>query len=133
GMAYAGVVICLRILRDASPRWLVVLNQSVSALVLIPVLLWLAPPRPTWEQLGVLVLFGVVQTALPYWLMARGLRVVSPQEAGAITLLEPLLNPLWAYLVAREAERPHWYTFLGGACIVGGLAYRYWPWSLSRR
>jgi len=42
---------------------------------------------------------------LPYWLMARGLRTVSAQEAGTITLLEPLLNPLWAYLV-RERSLP---------------------------
>ena len=36
-------------------------------------------------------------------------RVVSAQEAGAITLLEPLLNPLWAYLVAPEVEQPRLY------------------------
>jgi drug/metabolite transporter (DMT)-like permease len=62
---------------------------------------------------------------LPYWLVARGLRVVSPQEAGMITLLEPLLNPLWAYLVAREI--PKFPTFIGGALILGALAWRYWP------
>jgi drug/metabolite transporter (DMT)-like permease len=59
--------------------------------------------------------------------MARGLRVVSTQEAGVITLLEPLLNPLWAYLVAPQKESPTAYTFVGGALILGALAWRYWP------
>jgi drug/metabolite transporter (DMT)-like permease len=59
--------------------------------------------------------------------MARGLRVVSSQEAGVITLLEPLLNPLWAYLVAPQRESPTGYTFAGGALILGALAWRYWP------
>jgi drug/metabolite transporter, DME family len=74
-----------------------------------------------------LVLFGAVQMAVPYFLIARGLRVVSAQEAGAITLLEPLLNPLWAYLVAPDVERPRAYTMLGGTFILGGLLWRYWP------
>jgi drug/metabolite transporter (DMT)-like permease len=127
GLTYAGVVIGLRVLRAESPRWLTVLNHLGGALALLPFVVALAPPRPTLGQLAFLALFGTVQTALPYWLMARGLRVVNPQEAGAITLLEPLLNPLWAYLVAPETETPSAYTLLGGAFIVGGLAYRYWP------
>ena len=62
---------------------------------------------------------------LPYWLVARGLRSVSPQEAGTITLLEPLLNPLWAYLAASEL--PSRFTLIGGAFILGALLWRYWP------
>ncbi len=67
------------------------------------------------------------QMGLPYLLMARGLRVVNSQEAGVITLLEPLLNPLWAYLVAPQKENPTTCTFVGGALILGALAWRYWP------
>jgi hypothetical protein len=59
--------------------------------------------------------------------MARGLRVVSPQEAGVITLLEPLLNPLWAYHVSPETETPTVFTLVGGALILSALAWRYWP------
>jgi hypothetical protein len=44
-----------------------------------------------------------------------------------ITLLEPLLNPVWAYLVAPDKEKPNVYIFLGGALILLGLVYRYWP------
>jgi drug/metabolite transporter (DMT)-like permease len=45
--------------------------------------------QPTLEQLIVFALYGAVQMAIPYWLFARGLRSVSPQEAGIITLIEP--------------------------------------------
>jgi drug/metabolite transporter (DMT)-like permease len=127
GVAYAGVILCLRVLRDASPRYLTVVNHLASALALVPFLWWLAPPSPAPVQLLILFLFGFVQMALPYWIMARGLRVVSPQEAGTITLLEPLLNPVWAYLVAPQTEAPTAATFAGGACILGALAWRYWP------
>jgi len=44
-----------------------------------------------------------------------------------LTLLEPLLAPLWAYLASPETEGLSVYTIVGGACIVGALACRYWP------
>jgi drug/metabolite transporter (DMT)-like permease len=127
GVAYAGVILGLRVLRGLSPRWLTVFNHLGGALALAPILWWLAPPQPSPAQLGILILFGTVQMALPYWLVARGLRVVSPQEAGTITLLEPVLNPAWAYLVAPQTEVPSPYVFAGGLFILGALAWRYWP------
>jgi drug/metabolite transporter (DMT)-like permease len=127
GVFYAGVVVFLRVLREEASNWLVVLNHLGAALVVAPLLLVRGWPVLTAAQLGVVAVFGAVQMGLPYVLMARGLRVVSSQEAGVITLLEPLLNPLWAYLVAPESEAPTMHTFLGGACILGALAWRYWP------
>jgi drug/metabolite transporter (DMT)-like permease len=127
GVAYAGVVVCLRVLREASPRWLTVLNHLVSALVLVP-LVWYRP-LPAPGQLCLLVVYGAGQMALPYWLMARSLKTVSPQEAGIISLLEPLLNPLWAYLIS--GEQPSLYTLGGGVFILGALAWRYWPRRLT--
>ena len=127
GFAYAGVVLFLRVLRDASPNWLTVINHLGGALFILPVLIYFAPDWPSLSQMTLLFLFGAVQMALPYFLIARGLRVVSAQEAGAITLLEPLLNPLWAYLVAPDVEQPRFYTMIGGAFILGGLLWRYWP------
>jgi drug/metabolite transporter (DMT)-like permease len=124
GLAYAGVILFLRVLRDVSPRWLTVLNHTVSALVLVPFILGSGMPTP--GQLVVLFFYGAGQMALPYWLMAKGLRDVPPQEAGTLTLLEPLLNPLWAYLVFPR-ERPSVYTLVGGLFILGALAWRYWP------
>ncbi|MGF1578416.1 MAG: DMT family transporter [Gemmataceae bacterium] len=125
GVTYGAILICLRILRNESANWLTIWNQLAGALVLLP--FFFLYPLPRVSQLAVLVLFGAFQLGLPYWLMARGLRVVSPQEAGAITLLEPVLNAIWAYLVSPETETPTTATYIGGGLILGGLAYRYWP------
>jgi drug/metabolite transporter (DMT)-like permease len=128
GLAYAGVILGLRVLRRASPVWLTVVNHLFGALVLLPFVLVLPPP--SLVQFGVLFLYGAVQMALPYWLMARSLRSISPQEAGTLTLVEPILNPLWAWLAtlaAARPEAPEVYTYVGGVFILGALAYRYWP------
>jgi drug/metabolite transporter (DMT)-like permease len=123
GITYAGVLICLRALRDLPPGWLTLVNHAGGALVLLPFVYHL--PMPSAGQLAVIFVYGAGQAALPYWLVARGLRGVSPQEAGTLTLLEPLLNPVWAYLIS--GEEPSAYTLLGGAFILGALAWRYWP------
>src|SRR5262249_10655269 len=123
GVAYAGVVLSLRVLRGASAPWLTVLNHFGAASLLIPFMFYLRYPLPSRDQLVILFLFGFIQMALPYWLMASGMQVVSPQEAGTITLLEPLLNPLWAYLVAPRTEIPSVFTFVGGSFILGALAW----------
>jgi drug/metabolite transporter, DME family len=128
GVFYAGVIVCLRYLRDLSAGWLTVWNHLLAGLLLLPLVLSLRPPSA--GQFVVLFLFGAMQMGTAYWLMARGLRQVSAQEAGTLTLLEPLLNPLWAYLVSPATEVPHPLTFVGGAIILGALAWRYWP---SRR
>ena len=90
GFAYAGVLLGLRILRGLSSRWLTVWNHLLSGLVLLPLVIALRPP--TLAQFIVLFFYGSLQMGLAYWLVARGLRVVSPQEAGTITLLEPILE-----------------------------------------
>lgn len=135
GVTYAAVILCLRHLRDQPAAWLSVQNNLGGALCIalavatlngLPFFAdWVT--TPSLRQVAFLVVFGGVQMALPYFLFARGLQTVSPQEAGAITLLEPLLNPVWAYLISPETDTPTSATWLGGAMIIGALAYRYWP------
>jgi drug/metabolite transporter (DMT)-like permease len=130
GLTYALVLIGLRLQREASPVWLTAVNHLTGAVVLVPFVWHLG--WPSWPQVGWLALFGTVQMGVPYLLMARGLRSVDPAEAGTLTLLEPLLNPFWAYLVAPERERPTVYVLLGGSFILLALVYRYWPWARPR-
>jgi DME family drug/metabolite transporter len=144
GLTYAGVVLFLRGLRAESSAWLMVLNLLGSAAILGGVIGGLIWVRDGWEtavawftapspaQLGVLVVFGAVQMATPYFLFTRGLRSLSAQEAGIITLLEPVLNPMWAYLIAPDKETPTVWTVIGGLLLLGALGWRYLPVRRSR-
>ena len=141
GLTYAGVVLCLGHLKGECPAGLMVLNLFGCSFCIAAVVLvrfgwavfqpWLIAPSAA--QLLVLALFGALQMAVPYWLFARGLRSVTPQEAGIITLLEPVLNPIWAYLVAPERETPTIWTIAGGGILLGALAWRYAPKPISKR
>jgi drug/metabolite transporter, DME family len=122
GVAYASVVVCMRHMRAEDPAWLVALNHAVAAVVLLPWVLSIAV-WPSIGQLAVLAAFGAMQMAIPYVLLIRALRSISSQEAVAIGLLEPVLMPVWVFLVWHE--RPAGWTIAGAALILTGLVLRY--------
>ena len=122
GGSYGSVVLFLRQLRAENAAWLIALNHAVAAVVLLPWVLQLGIwPTPT--QLIVLAVFATFQMAVPYLFMIRALRHISGQEAVAIGLLEPVLMPLWPFLLGFE--QPAWWTILGGSLILAGLLLRY--------
>jgi len=122
GLTYGCVIVFTRLLRRHDAVWLVGLNHLVATALLLP---WMLSLRiwPSPGQLAVLAAFGVFQMAIPYVLISRGLRAISSQEAVAIALLEPVLMPLWVFLVWREV--PAWWTILGAVLILVGLVVRY--------
>ena len=135
GATYAGVVLLLRYLKDESAAWLTMLNLLGTAAMLAVYFLFKLGPEGLWDWLTVptarqfafLALFGGIQLAAPYVIFARSLRSVGPNEACIITLLEPVLNPVWAYLVDPERETPTWWTVAGGGLLLAALAWRYAP------
>lgn len=122
GFCYAIVVVALRFLRDEDSAWLVALNHLASGLVLLP---WVAmlPVSLTIVQWTVIAFLGMFQMATPYLLFARGVKTIPSQDAALLSLLEPILNPLWVWLA--WGERIPLTTCLGGLFILGGLAVRY--------
>lgn len=122
GVGYGGVIVSLRTLRSEDPAWLVVLNHLVSGLLLVP---WVASRGlvPAGHQWTVLIALGGLQMGLPYLLFSRGIASLSTQEAGLITLLEAILNPLWVWLFWGE-EIPE-AVWIGGGLILSGLTLRY--------
>ena len=69
----------------------------------------------------VIVLYlGVIQVGLAYASMIRGLRYVPALQASLLLMVEPVLNPVWAWLV--HGERPSHWALLGGVLIIGATA-----------
>lgn len=124
GIFYAGVVVSMRRLRGEEGTFLVAVNHLAAAAILAPYCLWLRQSVSPY-QFVVLAAFGFFQMGVPYLLFARGLREVSSQEGAAIALLEPVLVPIWVYLVPG-GERPAPWTIAGAALILTGLVWRYW-------
>jgi drug/metabolite transporter, DME family len=65
---------------------------------------------------------GVVQIGIAYLLFARGLKALRAIEVSLLALLEPVLNPLWTWLL--HDERPSPLALAGGALMLAALATR---------
>jgi drug/metabolite transporter (DMT)-like permease len=72
-----------------------------------------------WWNAGAVFLMGAVQVTLGLVLFTIGSRSVPAAQLTLIALVEPVLSPLWAWLVSSELP-PVW-TFIGGAVIVGAI------------
>jgi DME family drug/metabolite transporter len=70
------------------------------------------------------VYLGVFQIGLAYVFLVRGLPRLPVVEASLLLLVEPVLNPVWAFLL--EGEVPAVGSMIGGALILATLAARSW-------
>ncbi len=111
-------------------RWLVTRGSSVAtaavagnltaALTAFVMAQPLVAGRPVdW---AVVAFLGVFQLGIPYLFLARAVPQVRALELGLFLLIEPVLNPIWAWLVHGEA--PGVATLAGGALILGATAGR---------
>jgi drug/metabolite transporter (DMT)-like permease len=120
GLFFGLFMVWQRRLRDCRPATLVFVNNLGAALLLLPLAGGLALDG---RSAALLVFLGTVQFALPYLLFTWGVQRVGGPEASLLTLIEPVLTPVWVALVV--GERPTAATLVGGACILAALAGRY--------
>jgi len=79
-------------------------------------------------DVAVILFLGVFQIGLAYICVTRAMRHVTAFEANTVLLLEPALNPVWAWLV--HGERPPALALSGGAIILFATLAHTW---LQRR
>jgi drug/metabolite transporter (DMT)-like permease len=75
------------------------------------------PVLPTPRDVALLIVLGVVCTALAHTLFIRSMRVLSAHTASVIAALEPVYGIALAFALLGEA--PGWRTLTGAALIVG--------------
>ncbi len=105
-----------------SPVAAVVSGNITAFLVALPMALPLGPHQPVdW---AVIIYLGVFQIALAYVLVTSALRHIAALEASLILLIEPVLNPVWAWVF--QGERPGAWALVGGAIILGATTLKGW-------
>lgn len=111
-------------------RWIVARGGSVATaaasgnLTACLVALVLAQPlaagRPVdWAVVGFL---GVCQLGVPYVFLVRAIPRLRALEVALFMLIEPVLNPIWAWLVHGEQPGPA--ALIGGALILSATVVR---------
>ena len=124
GVCWAGAIMGLRWMGsraggDGSTLPTVVAGNAIAFAACLPMAL---PVHATPVDWGVIAYLGVFQIGAAYLLLGSGIRHVTALEASMLLLLEPALNPFWAWLA--HGERPGVWSIAGGALIMGATIAR---------
>jgi drug/metabolite transporter, DME family len=128
GVAFALCILGLRRLGGSNAPALL-LGNLLAAAASFPGALGGSPL--TARDLAIVLFLGVFQLGLSYALFARGLRHTPATEASLLALLEPVLNPVWTFLLAGERPGP-WALAGGGLVLLGTLWRTLAPWVETR-
>ena len=119
GVFFAGSIVALRAQKDGSPLESVFLSHCITFVVAIP---FLHGPWPTPAGWGGLAFLGLFQIGAASLFLAFGVRHVTALQSLLTSVLEPLFNPVWVFLVLGERPGPR--ALMGGAVILVAVTVR---------
>lgn len=120
GVCWALTLVGLRWLGARGQNASAVLAGNVVAFVACAPVLFAGDPSIASARLQdwlVVSWLGVFQVGLAYVLLTSAIRHVPAFEASILLLLEPILNPVWAWVV--HGENPGPWALAGGAIVLG--------------
>jgi len=104
------------------------LYQTLVAFLMLCLFVEVPPTDVTNNDWLLILLVGVVFTAMPHALFASSLRHLSATTAGLISCLQPLYGSVLAFLLL--SERVNMWTIIGGTLVISAALFE--TWSVSR-
>ena len=89
------------------------LAQIITAAFGLPFVFLMKAGVPDGRSLLFLFLLGLLQMGIPNIMYSIGIKKVTALSASLITMIEPLMNPVWVFIFVQEVPTVK--------CIVGGL------------
>ena len=113
GFSLASVTIALKLQRGGSAIETTLFGNLLTFIVSIPFIF-----RVTLDIRStiIVIIMGVFQLGIPYIFYVYAIERLTALESILITVVEPLLNPLWVFIFA--GEKPGIYTILGGIIVI---------------
>lgn len=119
GVTFAFFIIFMRMQKAAAPYGTVLLGNILTFLVSIP---WLSSITFNVVNVGAILYLGLFQLGFAYVLYSKAICQVNALEAILITSIEPILNPIWVFLLLGES--PGSFALIGGLIVVGSIIMR---------
>ena len=115
GISFGLYSVLLRKIKDSNPGDLMLLGHAVCAFFGIPFII-LHPPSLGLFSVSIILYMGIIQIGLATVLFVYGMKRVRAIQAMLIATIEPILNPLWVFIII--GERPSLTALIGGAIII---------------
>jgi drug/metabolite transporter (DMT)-like permease len=119
GISYAVFTVFMRMQKDGSPIGSVILGNAITAVVGVPFIFTALPDTKGWVSL---IILGVIQLGIPYILFSIAIKKARAIEASLITMIEPILNPVWVSFIIGEI--PGILSIAGGSIVIAAVAIR---------
>lgn len=107
------------------------LYQTLVAFLMLGLFVNVPPVEVSSHDWTLILLVGVVFTAMPHALFASSLRHLSATTAGLISCLQPLYGSVLAFLLLNE--RVNLLTIIGGLLVISAAFFETWSVSKSKK
>lgn len=119
GVSFAAFTIFMRMQKDGSPLESVLLGNILTAIIGLPFMFQSSPGTNGWLFLSLL---GIIQLGIPYILYSIAIKHLTALETVLITVIEPILNPIWVLMLLNET--PGLWALIGGLIVIAAITTR---------
>ena len=119
---YASVMVLNQFLREGDPLTKTVVQLAVAGIVLVPYVAVtgdVASAHPSFSQLAMLVLVGIVHTGLAFALWFGSMGALSAQKVALLGYIDPIVALTISTVVLGETLTP--LGALGGLLVLGSV------------
>ena len=126
GIFFAVFMVSMRKQKEGSPLESILLSHALTFLIALPFLVpelgKAAGSSGTWTAVGGVAFLGVFQVGISSILLSYGVRHVTALQTLVTSIIEPILNPVWVFLLLGEEPSPM--ALVGGAVILVSVTAR---------
>jgi len=118
-VTFAFMILFLRLQKSGSTLETVIIGNLITAIVCSYSIINEPPTAIDWLPL---LYMGTIQIGLSFIMYCSAIRYLAALDAVLIQTIEPLLNPIWVFLVIGEA--PGAWALTGGVIVLGAVTAR---------
>lgn len=120
GLTFGANSVVMRMHKNGNPADVMICAHITTAAFSLP-FFFLYPPNMSAGNVFSILFMGIFQIGAASALFAYGIRRVRVVQVMLIAAIEPVLNPVWVFLVT--GERPALSVIVGGGVIVAAVVF----------
>lgn len=118
-VTFAFMILSLRLQKSGSTLETIILGNIITALICSFFVIQEPPTAIDWLPL---LYMGTLQIGLSFILYCKAIKYLAALDAVLIQTIEPLLNPIWVFLIIGEA--PGFWAMVGGMVVLAAVTFR---------
>jgi drug/metabolite transporter (DMT)-like permease len=115
GVLLGAFSVFLRMMKKGNPQDAMLTGHLITAVICIP-FFFLFPPSFDAAVVISISFMGIFQAGLASVTFSYGIKRISAVQAMLIATAEPILNPIWVFIIIRE--KPSLTALAGGIIII---------------